>query len=151
MDDQFVIWSIEHNAWWGPGSRGYTRVLTEAGRYGRTEAATIVTRANLVKVNECMIPTTAVGRAIADGIQAALDEDGEPAGDERLTDDDKALRIAIMAATETDVVAVDELVYEYYRDADRADRTSRSAIYLHLGILLGVVQRERSLRRASES
>jgi hypothetical protein len=51
-----VIWSIEHDAWWGPGRRGYTRELAAAGRYTRQEALEILERANLVKVNECLIP-----------------------------------------------------------------------------------------------
>src|SRR6185503_1236517 len=31
--DEFYIWSIEHNAWWRPNSRGYCISLLAAGRY----------------------------------------------------------------------------------------------------------------------
>lgn len=34
-----------------------------------------------------------------------------------------------------------ELLFAYYRDADRADRTSRAQMYLHLGMLSGLVLR----------
>jgi hypothetical protein len=52
----FLLWSIEHDQWWGPGERGYTRELREAGRYPAERAQQIVARANLVKFHECMIP-----------------------------------------------------------------------------------------------
>ena len=52
----FLIWSIEHDAWWRPGWQGYTRRLDEAGRYTREAADEILERANRVKVNECAIP-----------------------------------------------------------------------------------------------
>ena len=29
----FLIWSIEHRAWWGPHRRGYTTELGQAGHY----------------------------------------------------------------------------------------------------------------------
>lgn len=32
------------------------------------------------------------------------------------------------------------LVRGYYRDADRADRTSREMIYLHMGLMIGVLE-----------
>jgi hypothetical protein len=53
---EFVIWSIEHEAWWGPGLWGYTRDLRDAGRYTRDAADRILARANYVAVNECAIP-----------------------------------------------------------------------------------------------
>jgi hypothetical protein len=52
MPDRYVIWSFEHDAWWAPGRRGYTRELEEAGHYAGTEAADIVAEANLVQTNE---------------------------------------------------------------------------------------------------
>lgn len=55
-----LIWSIEHDAWWRPASMGYTRRLAEAGRYTRPEALAILARANLVAVNECLIPLACV-------------------------------------------------------------------------------------------
>lgn len=57
---RYAIWSIEHNAWWRPGSMGYTDHLSEAGHYGYVEAVRIVDRANLVAFHECMIPLSAL-------------------------------------------------------------------------------------------
>lgn len=37
----YLIWSNEHQAWWGPGRCGYVRGLTQAGRYTRAEALKI--------------------------------------------------------------------------------------------------------------
>jgi hypothetical protein len=34
-----------------------------------------------------------------------------------------------------------ERLWAYYHDADRADRTPRSVMYLHLGMLAGIVMR----------
>lgn len=56
MSDWYVLWSIEHTAWWRPGRRGYTRDIRAAGRYERLEAREIVRDANIVRVEECMIP-----------------------------------------------------------------------------------------------
>ena len=58
----FVIWSLEHQAWWRPDRRGYTCDLSEAGHYTREDAAAIVADANLVPgvFHECMIPVTCV-------------------------------------------------------------------------------------------
>ena len=44
--ERYVIWSEEHGAWWSPGRSGYTRSLSNAGRYSKEEAQEIVTRAN---------------------------------------------------------------------------------------------------------
>lgn len=57
---EYVIWSIEHRAWWRPNSVGYCDTLSEAGRYAQGEAERIVARANLVRFHECMIPIDAV-------------------------------------------------------------------------------------------
>jgi hypothetical protein len=56
----FVIWSIEHGAWWRPGEVGYCDTLAEAGLYTEAEAARIVARANIVHFHECIIPVAAV-------------------------------------------------------------------------------------------
>ena len=61
----YVIWSIEHTAWWRPGRCGYTEVLAEAGRYSRAEAHAILVDANIVRVNECAIPLECVSAASA--------------------------------------------------------------------------------------
>jgi hypothetical protein len=62
---KFVIWSIEHDAWWRPGWAGYTRELAAAGRYDQAGADEILARANFVKVNECAIPLACLGQAFA--------------------------------------------------------------------------------------
>lgn len=61
MAAEYLIWSIEHDAWWRPGRTGYTRTLSEAGRYSFIEAIQILQRANVVKVKECLIPREALG------------------------------------------------------------------------------------------
>lgn len=57
---EYLIWSIEHDAWWRPARCGYTTVLSEAGRYSFVEASKILTRANYIRVNECLIPIDCV-------------------------------------------------------------------------------------------
>lgn len=41
----YLIWSNEHEAWWGPGGYGYTLDIKYAGRYGREYAIQICKRA----------------------------------------------------------------------------------------------------------
>ena len=45
--DGVLIWSYEHNAWWGAQSIGYTRDLLRSGVYDRAEATDICRRANI--------------------------------------------------------------------------------------------------------
>ena len=45
MADDYLIWSNEHRAWWGPGRAGYVKRVAEAGRYSREEALDICTDA----------------------------------------------------------------------------------------------------------
>jgi hypothetical protein len=52
----YLIWSIEHGAWWGPNRRGYTQDVRTAGRYSYEVAVDIVEDANVAGVNECLIP-----------------------------------------------------------------------------------------------
>jgi hypothetical protein len=63
-EPQFVIWSVEHQAWWRPGRRGYTVSLAHAGRYEFEDAHDIVWNANRYlkggTCHECMIPETAI-------------------------------------------------------------------------------------------
>ena len=61
-DDLFVIWSIEHGAWWRPGRWGYCETLRGAGRFSRREAKQIIEGANIVAFHECMIPVAALDR-----------------------------------------------------------------------------------------
>lgn len=56
----YVIWSIEHSAWWRVNWCGYTRDLSEAGRYSEAAADEVLARANVVEVNECKIPIACV-------------------------------------------------------------------------------------------
>ncbi len=41
-----LIWSFEHNAWWGPNACGYTTQQSQAGLYDRGRAEEICARAN---------------------------------------------------------------------------------------------------------
>jgi len=43
--DVYLVWSAEHEAWWGPGGCGYVRRIAEAGRYSHEQALTICTNA----------------------------------------------------------------------------------------------------------
>lgn len=45
---KWIIWSIEHGAWWRPESRGYCVELAGAGVYSYEEAVKIVTGANFI-------------------------------------------------------------------------------------------------------
>jgi len=58
---EYVIWSIEHQAWWPATRMGYVPTLALAGRFSYDEAAAIVAQANIVKCHECMIPIEAFG------------------------------------------------------------------------------------------
>jgi hypothetical protein len=60
-----VIWSIEHRGWWKPGGWGYTPTLQHAGRYTQAEAARIVAKANIVRVEEFAVPLTEAARWLA--------------------------------------------------------------------------------------
>lgn len=44
---RFLVWSNEHHMWWRPNHSGYTEFIEEAGRYGRSYAEEIVSRATL--------------------------------------------------------------------------------------------------------
>jgi len=61
MGTEYLIWSIEHTAWWGPNHLGYTQQLHEAGRYTRTQAIGIVEEANVAAFHECRIPIECLG------------------------------------------------------------------------------------------
>lgn len=45
-DTKWLIWSIEHDAWWRHNSQGYTNILSGAGVYSYEQAVKIVTRAD---------------------------------------------------------------------------------------------------------
>lgn len=42
----WLIWSNEHNGWWGNNRSGYTQNIDHAGRYTSKEAIQIVMDAN---------------------------------------------------------------------------------------------------------
>lgn len=55
----WLVWSIEHDAWWKPAHNGYTTDIKEAGRYPYPEARGIVEGANYGKYdrpNEALVP-----------------------------------------------------------------------------------------------
>jgi hypothetical protein len=60
----YVVWSIEHDAWWRPAREGYTRFVEEAGVYSADDSADIVSKANYPPgtFHECRIPLMCVGR-----------------------------------------------------------------------------------------
>ena len=45
-EDVWLIWSIEHAAWWGPQERGYVPDPATAGRYSLKAARRICAGAN---------------------------------------------------------------------------------------------------------
>lgn len=58
QNTKWIIWSIEHNRWWGPNHRGYVELRAEAGEYSYEEALKIVESANIQDrdiPNEAMI------------------------------------------------------------------------------------------------
>lgn len=61
--NEYLIWSIEHTAWWAPARLGYTTDLQQAGRYTHADAAQIVKQANgdARACHECMIPVAYLG------------------------------------------------------------------------------------------
>lgn len=54
-----------------------------------------------------------------------------------LYSEDKKRLQAIMEAIDPKELV--RLIHAYYADADRADRTSRSQMYLHMGMLSGTI------------
>lgn len=38
MEEEYLVWSNEHRAWWRPRAAGYTIHMESAGRYTRDEA-----------------------------------------------------------------------------------------------------------------
>ncbi len=57
---KFVIWSFEHDAWWGPDECGYVDDLARAGRYDSATAGRIV-------VNSVFLDEVAIIESIAEG------------------------------------------------------------------------------------
>ena len=55
--------------------------------------------------------------------------------------DDDARQREILEAVGGTPSELGTLLYEYYRDKPRADRSSRELLYLHLGIAIGALRR----------
>lgn len=58
MDKKFLIWSIEHGAWWMSHHSGYTVKRELAGEYFYEEACKIIKSANINSIdtpNEAMV------------------------------------------------------------------------------------------------
>jgi hypothetical protein len=68
----FLIWSLEHDAWWAAGEIGYTRRLREAGRYPEARARKILKRANRRVVNECVIPVACVDEELGIALEESV-------------------------------------------------------------------------------
>lgn len=83
----YVIWSIEHAAWWPKSRHGYVSTLGEAGHFTDAEAVAIVADANVVTINECMIPLDATAVHLPERSPQELLED--------LMEDAKAVARAI--------------------------------------------------------
>jgi hypothetical protein len=73
----------------------------------------------------------------------AADPDAPETG-ELLTDDDRAALNAIMNAE--DPLEIAQRLHAYYGDMDRAERTPRGLMYLHLGMLAGRLERLATVR-----
>lgn len=58
-DEHFLVWSNEHDAWWGPNHRGYSTNVLAAGIYSRADAEEIVANSDR---REEMRPLSAVKR-----------------------------------------------------------------------------------------
>ncbi len=59
-EKQYLVWSIQHNSWWRPAEFGYTSKIKEAGTYTEKEAKDICIKANVVKIEEIMIPVSSL-------------------------------------------------------------------------------------------
>jgi len=67
LNTKWIIWSIEHGAWWRPRERGYTLHREEAGEYTFEDAVHIVQGANIGEKdvpNEAMILVQSEGHIV---------------------------------------------------------------------------------------
>lgn len=63
MNEEWLIWSNEHGAWWRAGESGYTKSKQNAGRYSFEKACQIVERANMY-VPDDQIPKEAMIKSL---------------------------------------------------------------------------------------
>jgi len=61
MSDKYLIFSIEHNAWWCSNHQGYTDDIKLAGWYTEKDAKEILEVSNIIEFHECMIPVEMCG------------------------------------------------------------------------------------------
>lgn len=59
--ERWLIWSNEHQGWWGPAENGYVKLFSDAGRYSFERASEIVENANKYQhtgeiPNETLVP-----------------------------------------------------------------------------------------------
>lgn len=67
LNTKWLIWSIEHGAWWRPGEEGYTLHRENAGEYSYERAVSIVQGANIGEKdvpNEAMILVQGEGHIV---------------------------------------------------------------------------------------
>ena len=62
----WLIWSMEHCAWWKPNKNGYTTLTHKAGRYTMGEAVAIVNEANWQSTEEYMVPAPSLDQCKLD-------------------------------------------------------------------------------------
>lgn len=136
-DAQFLIWSIEHEAWWQPERRGYARELGAAGRYPEAEARAIVEQCNRARVNECLVPATAVdinASGQRDQLYAWLGEDEFGSGRIGLKQGLTAVGMIplVVVADDLQKVTTAPLVAQLQRQADRFNKTIYLARFLEI-------------------
>lgn len=56
MNDTFLIYSLEHQAWWTKNCYSYEKDLTKAGVFSAESALMICKEANMVSLEELMVP-----------------------------------------------------------------------------------------------
>jgi len=56
MDEGYRIWSVEHQAWWGPNNKGYVSAWGSAGLYSDSESKEICIAANYKVLEEFRVP-----------------------------------------------------------------------------------------------
>lgn len=58
-DERCLIWSFEHQGWWGRRERGYYPDIDQAGTYSVERGIQICRKANITKINEALAIRTA--------------------------------------------------------------------------------------------
>jgi len=58
VEMMYYIWSFQKDAWWRPREHGYTKLLPNAGAYSFEAAMRICAKANVVLMEEAMVPIT---------------------------------------------------------------------------------------------